>query len=143
MLYLILYITSTIQKATEIMDTLSFKDNNTLQTCRKNNKEPLTHSQEKTESYVVTKRVDDVKNVNAGSNKNKKLLQWLKKDTGSWKVMKQSKHKQQLITVNNLPSLNNLDSLNLSSNSIREKKKENIFDKFTKTMHCKKTAVKL
>lgn len=56
------------------------------------------------------------------------------KITANWKT-KQTKQRGQLITettIQNLPSVSDLDSLDLSNTDIYESKKKNLFSKFTK-----------
>lgn len=87
---------------------------------------------QKNENYTVAK-INDAKALNVRSKKNKKLLRW-EKITANWKT-KQTKQNGQLITettIQNLPSVDNLDSLDLSNTDIYENKKKNLFSKFTK-----------
>lgn len=91
----------------------------------------LKYLQQKNENYAVAK-TNDAKALNVGSKKNKKLLRW-EKITANWKT--KSKQTDQLITettIQNLPSVDNLDSLDLSNTDICENKKKNLFSKLTK-----------
>ncbi|KAL6448554.1 hypothetical protein ACFW04_000441 [Cataglyphis niger] len=98
---------------------------------RKTKEETSTKYLQENEKYAVTK-INDVKALNVGSKKNKTLL-W-EKITANWKT-KQTKQRGQLITettIQNLPSVSDLDSLDLSNTDIYESKKKNLFSKFTK-----------
>jgi len=103
--------------------------------------ETLKYPQQKSEnckSEVIAK-VSDIKTSNVSNKKNKTLLR-LEKITSNWKT-KQIKQSDQLTTetiVQNLPSVDNLDSLDLSSTHVHKNKKKNLFSKFTK----KKIAIK-
>lgn len=108
------------------------KHDNIPQNNQKTNEETSKYLQQKNEKYTVAK-INDVKALNVDSKKNKTLLRW-EKITANWK-MKQTKQSGQLITetaIQNLPSVNNLDSLDLSNTDIYENKKKNLFNKFTK-----------
>lgn len=80
-----------------------------------------------------------MKTVNINSKKNK-TLRW-DKITSNWKT-KQTKQNDQLTTetiVQNLPLVDNLDSLDLSDTHTYKNKKNKLFSKFKK----KKIAVKV
>lgn len=86
---------------------------------------------ENCKSEVIVK-ANDIKTLNVSSKKNKTLLRW-EKITSNWK--KQTKQNDQLTTetiVQNLPSVDELDSLDLSDTRIYKNKKKNLFSKFTK-----------
>lgn len=107
------------------------KHDNILQNSQKTNEETSKYLQQKNEKYTVAK-INDAKALNVDSKKNKTLLRWEK--ITNWK-MKQTKQSGQLITetaIQNLPSVDNLDSLDLSNTDIYENKKKNLFSKFTK-----------
>lgn len=111
---------------------MSDKRGDILQNDQKTNEETLKYLQQKSEKYAVAK-INDVKALNIASKKNKTLLRW-EKITANWKT-KQTKQSGQLITettIQNLPSVDNLDSLDLSNTDIYENKKKNLFSKFTK-----------
>ncbi|KAM0728588.1 Myeloid differentiation primary response protein MyD88 [Formica fusca] len=119
-------------EVTEARNILSDKRGDILQNDQKTNEETLKYLQQKSEKYAVAK-INDVKALNIASKKNKTLLRW-EKITANWKT-KQTKQSGQLITettIQNLPSVDNLDSLDLSNTDIYENKKKNLFSKFTK-----------
>ncbi|XP_070169776.1 myeloid differentiation primary response protein MyD88 isoform X2 [Polyergus mexicanus] len=116
----------------EARNVLSDKHDDILQNDQKKNEETLKYLQQKNEQYAVAK-INDVKALNIASKKNKTLLRW-EKITANWKT-KQTKQSGQLImetTIQNLPSVDNLDNLDLSNTDIYENKKKNLFSKFTK-----------
>lgn len=93
--------------------------------------ETLKYLQQKNDNYSVAK-INDAEALNVGSKKNKKLLRW-EKITANWKT--KTKQTGQLITettIQNLPSVDNLDSLDLSNTDMCENKKKKLFSKFTK-----------
>jgi len=103
--------------------------------------ETLKYPQQKSENCKneVIAKINDIKTSNVSNKKNKTLLR-LEKITSNWKT-KQTKQSDQLSTetiVQNLPSVDNLDSLDLSSTHVHKNKKKNLFSKFTK----KKIAIK-
>lgn len=114
------------------------KGDNIPQNNQKTSEETSKYPQQKNEKYTVAK-INDAKVLNVDSKKNKTLLRWEK--ITNWKI-KQTKQSGQLITetaIQNLPSVNNLDSLDLSNTDVYENKKKNLFSKFTK----KKIGVKV
>ncbi|CAL1684466.1 unnamed protein product [Lasius platythorax] len=127
------------KEITEARNILPDKHSDIPQNNQRISEETLKYLQ-KNENYTVAK-INDAKALNVGSKKNKKLLRW-EKITANWKT-KQTKQNGQLITettIQNLPSVDNLDSLDLSNTDIYEKnKKKNLFSKFTK----KKIGVKV
>ncbi|KMQ96636.1 myeloid differentiation primary response protein 88 [Lasius niger] len=127
------------KEITEARNILPDKHSDIPQNNQRISDETLKYLQ-KNENYTVAK-INDAKALNVGSKKNKKLLRW-EKITANWKT-KQTKQNGQLITettIQNLPSVDNLDSLDLSNTDIYEKnKKKNLFSKFTK----KKIGVKV
>lgn len=121
---------NTTKEVTEVKDMLFDKHDNIPQNSQKTN-ETSKYLQQKNEKYTVAK-INDAKALNVDSKKNKTLLRWDK--ITNWK-MKQTKQSSQLITetaIQNLPSVDNLDSLDLSNTDIYENKKKNLFSKFTK-----------
>lgn len=99
--------------------------------------EALKYPQQKSENCKteIIAKASDTKTLNVNSKKNKTLLRW-EKITSNWKT-KQTKQNDQLTTeeiiVQNLPSVDNLDSLDLSNTCMyKKKKKKNLFSKFTK-----------
>lgn len=120
------------KEVTEARNILSDKHDDILQNNQKSNEETLKYLQQKNEKYDVAK-INDAKALNVDSKKNKTLIRW-DKITANWKT-KQTKQSGQLITetvIQNLPSVNNLDSLDLSNSDIYENKKKNLFSKFKK-----------
>lgn len=108
-----------------------FRD--TPQITQKINEETLKYPQQNSENCKTTAKADDIKTLNVSSKKNKTLLRW-DKITLNWRT-KQPKQSDQLTTetiVQNLPSVDKLDSLDLSSTHIYENKKKKLFSKFTK-----------
>ncbi|EZA47431.1 Myeloid differentiation primary response protein MyD88 [Ooceraea biroi] len=105
------------------------------------------NSQEKVEYKVAITKMDDTQTVNNNSKKNKTLLRWIK-PLGNSKA-KQTKQNSQLIKkpldsvsleLDNLPSVDNMDSL--SDLDIPEKKKH-FFNKFKKKRKAEKIAMKI
>ncbi|EFN62977.1 Myeloid differentiation primary response protein MyD88 [Camponotus floridanus] len=121
---------NTTKEVTEVKDILFDKHDNIPQNSQKTN-ETSKYLQQKNKKYTIAK-INDAKALNVDSKKNKTLLRWEK--ITNWK-MKQTKQSGQLITetaIQNLPSVDNLDSLDLSNTDIYENKKKNLFSKFTK-----------
>ncbi|XP_011647084.1 myeloid differentiation primary response protein MyD88 isoform X2 [Pogonomyrmex barbatus] len=132
------------QETIEVKDILPNKHSDLYSVTQKVNEETSKYSQhENCENYKseAIAKVSDTKTLNVSSKKNKTLLRW-DKITSNWKT-KQTKQCDQLTTeeiIENLPSINNLDSLDLSSSThMFENKKKNLFSKFTKK---KKIALK-
>jgi len=108
--------------------------------------ETLSSSQEEIENYIVTE-VNDVETVNNNTKKNITLLKWIR-TIGSSKT-KEIKENTQLIKkpitdieeLNTLPSVDNLDSLEVDSSNVSEKKK-NIFKRFKKKSKTEKNCCK-
>ncbi|XP_029158171.1 myeloid differentiation primary response protein MyD88 [Nylanderia fulva] len=110
---------------------LSDKHEDIPQNNQKLSEETLKYVQQKNENYTVAK-INNAEALNVGSKKNKKLLRW-EKITANWKT--KTKQSGQLITettIQNLPLVDNLDSLVLSNTDICENKKKNLFSKLTK-----------
>ncbi|XP_018357243.1 PREDICTED: myeloid differentiation primary response protein MyD88 isoform X2 [Trachymyrmex septentrionalis] len=126
---------SIMQETTEIKKTFSDKYIDEPYITQKTN-EALKFPQQKSENCkdeVIAKAISDIETLNVNNKKNKTLLRW-EKITSNLK-MKQTKKSDQLTTeaiVQNLPSVDNLDSLDLSSTHVYKKKKKNLFSKFTK-----------
>lgn len=119
------------KEVTEVRNILFDKGDNIPQNNQKTCEEKSNYLQQKNEKYTVAK-INDAKVLNVDSKKNKTLLRWEK--ITNWKI-KQTKQSGQLITetaIQNLPSVNNLDSLDLSNTDVYENKKKNLFSKFTK-----------
>ncbi|XP_011860479.1 PREDICTED: myeloid differentiation primary response protein MyD88 [Vollenhovia emeryi] len=131
---------STIQETTEVKKILSDKCSDISYISEKAN-EALKYPEQKDancHSEIIAES-SDIKAANISGKKNKTFLRW-EKITSKWKT-KQTKQTDELNTetiVQKLPSLDNLDSLNLSDTHIHRKKKKNLLNKFMK----KKTALK-
>ncbi|XP_018310190.1 myeloid differentiation primary response protein MyD88 isoform X2 [Mycetomoellerius zeteki] len=127
---------SSIMQTTEIKKTFSDKYSDEPHITQKINEEALKSPQQKSEnckSEIIAKAISDIETLNVNNKKNKTLLRW-EKITSNLKT-KQTKKSDQLTTeaiVQNLPSVDNLDSLDLSSTHVYKKKKKNLFSKFTK-----------
>lgn len=130
---------STTQEVIEVKKILFDKCNDIPHITEKAN-EALKYSQQKNENCEseIIPKASDIKILNVNSKKNKTLLR-LGKITSNWKT-KQTKQNNQLTEtiVQNLPSVDQLDSLDLSDTHIYKNKKKNLFSKFTK----KKVAIK-
>ncbi|XP_014468605.1 PREDICTED: myeloid differentiation primary response protein MyD88 [Dinoponera quadriceps] len=133
------------QKTTELTNTLPNKCSDLPQVCQEAKEETSKNTQEKIENCVI-KNMNDTKALHSSGTKRSKMLKWVK-STANWKT-KQNKQNDHLIMdkLANLPSLDNLDSLNLTSDSTidiyeKKKKKKNLFDKFTKKGQMRKIAV--
>ncbi|XP_012531251.1 myeloid differentiation primary response protein MyD88 isoform X2 [Monomorium pharaonis] len=128
-----------LQESTEIKKTLPDKYKDIVHITQKTNEKTSKYPQEN-ESCESIMKASDTKTLNVSSKKNKTLSRW-EKITSNWKT-KQSKENDQLTTetiVQNLPSLDNLDSLNLSSPHEYKKKKKKLFSNFTKKRIALKT----
>ncbi|KAL0133561.1 hypothetical protein PUN28_000945 [Cardiocondyla obscurior] len=130
---------SAMQESTEIKKTLPDKYNDISHIAEKTNND-LKYSQQKNEICKNEIDAGNVELLNVDSKQNK-ISQW-QKITFNWKT-KRTKQSDQLTTeaiIQNLPSVNNLDSLDLTNSHVykNKKKKKNLFSKFTK----KKSSVK-
>ncbi|EGI65212.1 PREDICTED: myeloid differentiation primary response protein MyD88 isoform X3 [Acromyrmex echinatior] len=133
---------SITQETTEIKKTFSDKYIDEPYITQKTS-EALIFPQQKSENCkdeVIAKAISDIETLNVNNKKNKTLLRW-ENITSNFKT-KQTKKSDQLTTeaiVQNLPSVDNLDSLDLSSTHVYEKKKKNLFSKFIKKKILVKT----
>lgn len=85
---------------------------------------------------------NDTQYLSTGNKKSKTLLHWIRGTTN--RKTGQMQNSQPITeTVKNLPSLDNLDSLDLSSSNLDKKKNsKKMFDKLTKKIRSKKIAAK-
>lgn len=125
------------QETTEVKKILSDKYNDIPHITQEINEE-LKYPQQKSKNCKSEgiAETSDIKNLNISNKKNKT---W-EKITSNWKL-KQTKQSDELTTetiVQNLPSVDNLDSLDLSNTHVNRTKKKNLFGKFKK----KKIAIK-
>lgn len=134
------------QKIAEVTNTLPDKSSDRHQVCHIAKEETSKNIQQNIENYA-SKSINDTKTLNSGTKKNKTLLKWVKGIANP--KTKQTKHNDTLIMekVQNLPSLDNLDSLDLTNNATtdvyKKKKKKNLLNKFTKKGQMKKIAMKV
>ncbi|XP_032676383.1 myeloid differentiation primary response protein MyD88-A [Odontomachus brunneus] len=146
------------QKITEVTNTLPNICNDIAQVPQVTKEETSQNMQQKIEN-CVNKNINDTKALSSGTKN--KMLKWVKGAAN--RKTKQTKQNDALIVekLQNLPSLDNLDSLtsnstnnltgnstnNLISNSTtdiyKKKKKKNLFDKFTKKGQMRKIAMQV
>ncbi|XP_077267384.1 myeloid differentiation primary response protein MyD88 isoform X2 [Temnothorax americanus] len=127
---------STTQETTEVKKILFDKYSDIAHVTEEAN-EALKYPRQKSEnckSETIAKE-NNIKTLNVNSKKKKTLFRW-EKITSNRKT-KQTKQNDQLTTetiVQNLPSIDNLDSLDLSDTHTHtyKNKKKNLFSKFTK-----------
>ncbi|KYN02200.1 PREDICTED: myeloid differentiation primary response protein MyD88 [Cyphomyrmex costatus] len=126
---------SIMQETTEVKKICSDKYSDIPHITQETNKETIKSPQHKNENCKneIIAKESNIETLNVNNKKNKTFLRW-EKITSNLKT-KQIKKNDQLTTeeiVQNLPSVNNLDSLDLSSTYEYKKKKKNLFSKFTK-----------
>lgn len=133
------------QKITEMTNILPDKcSDSILPACQEVKDETSKNTQQKIENSVIN-NTNDIKSLSSGTKKSKLLLKWVKGAVNQ--KTKQSKQNDHLIMekLANLPSLDNLDTLDLTNDSTtdvyKKKKKKNLFDKFTKKGQLRKIAV--